>query len=591
MIKIEVFLPWIVGFAFVLYVFWIKTFPISSIVFAILFTVYFWGSSQKNVESRIGFLGRLVYSPGCVAGLSIAVFLIWYFLIYGQHADGSKIWLGWWDQSQYMIIAKNLSRFAIVPGQYFYGLGYPILGVFFYKFYPADPFLIPNLVMYLLTSLLYFSAFRKYLSENLAFMAILLMLGATPLIYFFVVPWNNSVTVIGMGILIYLGSVVKEIRLAHAVTIGLVLGWVFAARYVDVFFLLPITFYIYMREIRRSRKQIKLALMSSCIAFGIFCIVLFTHQYAFGSILKTPYHMHIQPGGHSDQSLSAFQISRVPDHLYSIIINPYQFHSLKHASINTPLLGYSFFFVFSMAGFSYLILCRRNWMFAVILVTMVVCFVFYGSFSSTKGSDLKYNCLRYFALWYPLLTLAAVLGISKLVIFSGLMKREKRAILLGVLITVLGVLSAYSYLKYSDIKTKSKILDSSSWVVSSNYNTQNAKLAIDTVPVTRWDSGVPQRPGIYFLIDLGAVFKIDLVKLRLFYSPNDYPRGLEVETSIDGSMWRKSFSFPELKPHLLLEGDVQFNLGGVRTRYVKLLQTKRSSKWFWSIHELEIYCE
>ena len=576
-----------IGILFCLFVIWIKTITVTSIFFAGFLCLWFLKRSLDIVGWDIS-LKKRSHCWIYVAGISTATFVISY-LLHGQNPIVENNWFGWWDQSQYLLIARNLAQFTIVPSQYLYGLGYPILGALFYNLYPTNPFLIPNLLMYLLTSWVYLHIVRQYLSEELSFLTILLMLWATQLTTFFVVPWNNSIAIVGMGILIYLGSVVREIRWTHSIIIGLVIGWVFAARYVDVFFLLPVTLYIYIREFRRLRSQIKFALLSAGVAFGIFCVILYTHQYAFGSFFKTPYHLHLQPGGHSDQSLSAFQIYRVPDHLYSLIINPYQFHHLKYGLLNTPLLGYSFFFIFSLTGFSYLIFYRQNWMIAVIFVTMLFSFVFYGSFTSTRASDLKYHCLRYFALWYPLLTLTAVLGISKLVTFSGLTKREKQAILLGVMVTILGVLFTCSYLKYSEVKAKAKMLDSSSWVVSSNCNTQAAKYAVDSVPATRWDSGVPQRPGIYFLIDLGAINEIGMVKLRLFDSSNDYPRGLEVETSVDGLTWRKILDFGGLSPSLLTDDDVQFNLVGVSARYVKLLQTKRSGKWYWSIHELEIY--
>lgn len=570
------------------YLIWIRTMTITAVFFLCFLVLCF----AKITLGKIGyaaFFPRLFSKSSFIAAVSLVTFCIAY--IASDIRPGvTKGWFGWWDQSQYLLMAQDLSSLRLVADHYFYGLGYPLIGVLFYKIYPTNPFLIPNLLLYVVTIILYFKISREYLSEGLSVLTVLLIMWGTQLTEFFVVPWNNSVSIFGIGILIYLATVVREIRLVHAISIGIVLGWVFSARYVDIIFLLPIVIYIYLREMSKSWKNIKYLLISICICFIIFCGVFYSHKYAFGSFLKTPYHLHIQPlSGHSDQSLAAFSLSRIPDHLYSIIINPYQFHYLKYWRLNTPLLGYSFFFILALAGFSYSMFYKRAWVIGVTFLSMIASFAFYGSFTSTRASDLKYHCLRYFAMWYPILSLMAVLALSKLARYGHLLRRERRMLIFGVVAMLLFVGLSYSYLQVSSYRLKNKMIDSSQWKVSSNYNNESSQYAIDKNPVTRWDTGVPQRPGMYFLVDLGLIEKVGLIRLTLYGSTNDYPRGLKVQVSTDGVAWHDGLSLKGLSPPHLTDDNLELHLPAVRVRYIKLVQTGSNNTYFWSIHEFEIY--
>ena len=569
------------------YLIWIRTITVTAIFFLCFFVLWF----VKIILNKSGYsvlLPILFSKASFIAVISIITFFISY-LTNDLRPSVTKGWFGWWDQSQYLQMSHDLSSFRLVAQNYFYGLGYPIIGALFYRVYPTNPFLIPNLLLYIMTIVLYFKISREYLSVELSVLTVLLIMWGTQLTEFFVVPWSNSISITGIGILIYLATVVREIRSVHGIIIGIVLGWVFAARYVDMVLFLPIVIYIYTREVSKSWKNMKYVLLSGCIFFIIFCAILYSHQYAFGSFLKTPYHLHIQPGGHSDQSLAAFSLSRIPDHLYSIIINPYQFHYLKYWRLNTPLLGHSFFFILALAGFSYSICYKRDWVIVVTFLSMIASFAFYGSFTSTRASDLKYHCLRYFSLWYPILSLMAVLGLSKSAAFPILLVKEKKAIVLGVTATALLLGLGYSYLLFPSTRLKNKMIDSSEWKVSSNYNNESARYAIDRKPLTRWDTGIPQRPGMHFLVDLCLIKEVCLIRLRLYDSVNDYPRGLKVEVSIDGVVWRNVLSIKGLSHPILTDDCVELNLPAVRTRYIRLVQSGSTQAWFWSIHELELY--
>jgi len=419
---------------------------------------------------------------------------------------------------------------------------------------------------------------------------LLIMLG-TQVTDFFVVPWNNIASLVGLAVLIYIAVVVDNISNRHAVAIGLVIGWVFAARYVDVLFLFPFAGYIFWKAIRKNGyNAVKYFLISSLIFIVIVGVVLNTHKMVFGSYFKTPYHKHTSMTDGRDQfSTNAFQVKRVPDHLYSIIVNPFQFHHIEHLKFNTPLLGYSFFFIFSLSGFILQIFERKDWLAVILLGSLIIVFIFYGSFSATRASDLKYNCLRYFSMWYPVMTIMGVLCISKLFNYTSIGNNEKRLIYVGMSLTVLGLMTNYLYLNYSYIAQQKKMLDSSHWVVASNYNQGLTRQAVDRDLSTRWDTGMFQKPGMYFQVKFDSIRTLEKIVLNSTGSLNDYPRGIQVDVSTDGEKWKGVFRMEGIALPLLTDGSLVIRLAKVEARTVRFIQTGSDDKAYWSIHELEIY--
>jgi hypothetical protein len=119
------------------------------------------------------------------------------------------------------------------------------------------------------------------------------------------------------------------------------------------------------------------------------------------------------------------------------------------------------------------------------------------------------------------------------------------------------------------------------WLASASHNSADAAKAIDGDLATTWSSNATQEPGMWFLIDLGAVQKVSAVSM---VSPDkDFPRGYAIEVSSDGVAWsevmRKDPNWKSL--------DATF--AAVSARYVRVVQT-RTPRWpiAWSISQTDI---
>ncbi|MFP4082610.1 MAG: discoidin domain-containing protein [Candidatus Aminicenantes bacterium] len=131
------------------------------------------------------------------------------------------------------------------------------------------------------------------------------------------------------------------------------------------------------------------------------------------------------------------------------------------------------------------------------------------------------------------------------------------------------------------------------WQARSNVKNQKAGFALDGDISTRWDSG-PQKKGVFFELDLGAVHQIQGVSLNLGKRSLDYPRGYRVEVSSDKRTWNKVAeqretylpitSFLKAKDLCL---DITFS--PVQARYINIVNTGEHEVYYWSIFEIEVF--
>jgi hypothetical protein len=142
-------------------------------------------------------------------------------------------------------------------------------------------------------------------------------------------------------------------------------------------------------------------------------------------------------------------------------------------------------------------------------------------------------------------------------------------------------------------------IPSTDWKAGSNFKTENASLAIDNNITTRWGSGAPQQPGMFFSIDLGKPYQISKIAFNLGKFVSDSPRGYKIETSIDNKQWNIVSDNPNNIGGLFWEGshprfllyDEYFTaaFNPVQTRYIKITQTGYDQRFDWSIAEILIF--
>ena len=75
------------------------------------------------------------------------------------------------------------------------------------------------------------------------------------------------------------------------------------------------------------------------------------------------------------------------------------------------------------------------------------------------------------------------------------------------------------------------------WTAKASHASDVAGKAVDGDPATAWSSGVPQAPGMWYDLDLGAVLTI--TKVVLEGPAQEFPRSLTIKLSADGANWRE----------------------------------------------------
>jgi hypothetical protein len=149
---------------------------------------------------------------------------------------------------------------------------------------------------------------------------------------------------------------------------------------------------------------------------------------------------------------------------------------------------------------------------------------------------------------------------------------------------------------YNCGKKEERVLDPSGWKVSANVNRDGAKKAVDRDRRTRWTSGKPQHPGMFFEVNMGKTFSVGGVALSLGDSQKDFPRRLKVLGSRDGTTWSEietdwtSDFYWAGNVLLRMRGErITYNFDPVEARFLKLLQEGSDPRYYWSIHELTVY--
>jgi hypothetical protein len=120
----------------------------------------------------------------------------------------------------------------------------------------------------------------------------------------------------------------------------------------------------------------------------------------------------------------------------------------------------------------------------------------------------------------------------------------------------------------------------------------------DRNAATLWSTGRPQRGGEWVQVDLGAVAPVALVR----WLPGSYqevPRGLRLESSVDGSAWRTLVDLPEYGGPLywsagrplvrVRSGRVELRAVPAPARYLRITQTGGGGVWPWTIRDLYVY--
>jgi hypothetical protein len=123
---------------------------------------------------------------------------------------------------------------------------------------------------------------------------------------------------------------------------------------------------------------------------------------------------------------------------------------------------------------------------------------------------------------------------------------------------------------------------------------------VDRRADTFWATAGPQRGGEWLRVDLGATAHVALVRWipRTF---QEVPRGLRLEASLDGAVWRVLVDVPVYRGPLYWSagrplqrvrgGRVELRFPPTPARYLRITQTGRDEAWHWTVRELFLYAD
>jgi hypothetical protein len=121
------------------------------------------------------------------------------------------------------------------------------------------------------------------------------------------------------------------------------------------------------------------------------------------------------------------------------------------------------------------------------------------------------------------------------------------------------------------------------WKASASQSNEKAANAFDGSYATRWDTGVVQSSGQWFMLNMGAQRNISKITLDATGSIGDYPRGYEVYVSEDGAKWGDPVAKGKGTNAI-----TEITFTPCKAQYIKIVQTGSDPGLYWSIHELSV---
>jgi hypothetical protein len=314
-------------------------------------------------------------------------------------------WFGYFDQSQYLLMAHDLSEFALPANHFLYGIGYPLVAVpFLWLGLEYDPWLIFNGFAFVFAAVATYVVAGRLFGRLAAGIAGFGLVFATPLVAYCLTPWNSTVSLVALAGILLLGTSPSPARW-HPYAIGALVAWAFAARYVDVLWLGAIGAVAALHS--RSRPADWRPLVAAGASAAVLAVPIFiAHWVAFDSPFTTPYSLHAgAENTTTDEQLGAYDLGKAPRSAFGMFVSPYL---LGGKAPGSPLLADMFWTLAAIPG---AVIALRSGRYRVLLTVVIVAWiaasVFYLSFRATGAGAIQYGTLHYFKMWWPVATILA----------------------------------------------------------------------------------------------------------------------------------------------------------------------------------------
>lgn len=335
------------------------------------------------------------------------------YFLFVYWADPSRVnWFGYIDQSYYLAIAKELASFTLTKDTFLFGLGYPLVAIPpLWAGASGDPFVWFNLAAFVFTAYATYQVGKRFVSKAVGAIAAFALIFASPLVFFVTIPWNSTVPLVALaGLLLIASRPNRKHETLLAVLAGALLTWTFAARYIDLLWLLPVAVAAFYRGDWRASMRSWLILGVTSLLLLI--PLLFTHNAIWGGPLNTPYSRPGLP----EQQLGAYRLERVPRNTVGLLVGSDQAGTPDH---HRGLLNYMFWGLAAIPG-AYVVLRkpgRTRLVLGAAAVAAILGCLFYLSSRTLEPDQLKFGVTHYFVLFWPLAAIfatAAFLELPKL---------------------------------------------------------------------------------------------------------------------------------------------------------------------------------
>jgi len=339
----------------------------------------------------------------CVpAGFRLAFIGVMYIILAYLAWPTRLDWVEWHDQAHYLRMVNELSHGYLTSDSFRYGLGYPILSVPFYFLMGKDALFIPNLAAFAGT--LYFSylLFCSLTNELKAKVSLLFIIFATTLPYHHVIWWSHGIAIFCLVFLFYLAlNPLTDTRLLLA---GLVIGYAFFTRYIEIMIFLPIILYILWRTKLRG-----LALMT--VGVMPFIAVTFTAQrLVFGDWFMTPYEIRF------GLPTKIFWLERIPRNFFlTFLYFPKDLAMDINGMLKVTVLISAFYVIFAPMG-AYLLYrsSKDKKGLTIAMITSVISCILYATsyYQFDSGTFGQFPAdFRYLLLSYPYVVFFSIIGL------------------------------------------------------------------------------------------------------------------------------------------------------------------------------------
>ena len=121
-----------------------------------------------------------------------------------------------------------------------------------------------------------------------------------------------------------------------------------------------------------------------------------------------------------------------------------------------------------------------------------------------------------------------------------------------------------------------------SWKLSASHG-GSIRSAVDGSPDSRWATGKPQEPGMWFQIELPKTTRVSGIELDAGRSTRDFPAAWELRISDDGEEWSEPIANGRGTGPL-----TRLAFPAIETRFFRITQTGSKAGLFWSIHDLQV---